>query len=282
MWLGLGLLSLLSAPTLIADGTQSGTAPHRLVHFSSAGSPAYGFIDNNTITPLVGDLFSGDYRAGSGSLALESVILLPATTPSKIIAVGLNYRSHMFSSRGDVPRLFSKLPSSLSGDGDPIWLYPDSTNLHYEGELVVIIGKTARNISVSEAPEYIFGVSAGNDVTDRSWQSSDLQWIRAKGADSFSPLAPWILRGADYNDLLVQTRVNGEVVQSESTKNLLFSVDEIVSYASHYFTLNPGDLIYSGTPGSTRRLSAGDVVEVSVQGVGAVTNRVIQRPPKPQ
>lgn len=158
-------------------------------------------------------------------------------------------------------------------------MFPDASNLHYEGELVVVIGKTARNIRPADAPEYIFGVTAGNDVTERNWQSSDLQWLRGKGADSFAPVAPWIATGLNYNNLLVQTRLNGKTVQAESTANLLFSIDEIVSYASRYFTLYPGDLIFTGTPGTTRAMSTGDVIEVEIEGVGILSN-IVEKPPQ--
>jgi 2-keto-4-pentenoate hydratase/2-oxohepta-3-ene-1,7-dioic acid hydratase in catechol pathway len=246
------------------------------VHFEHNNSPRYGLLSQEKVYLLKGTPFS-NYSKTNTIINLENTKLLPATSPSKILAVGLNYRSHLGSQRGSNPRLFSKVTSSLTATDTPVWLFPDSNNLHYEGELVIVIGKQAQNIKPEQAAEYILGVTAGNDITDRNWQSSDLQWLRGKGADSFSPIAPYIVTGLNYNNLLVETRVNGKTVQSERSSNLLFSVDEIVSYASQYFTLYPGDLIFTGTPGTTRALKAGDVVEVEVEGVGVVSNTVTKR-----
>ena len=243
------------------------------VHFNYKEKPYYGLLEGKKIRFISGDIFS-KHTVTSETVSLEQVTLLPATTPSKMIAVGLNYKSHNSSRRGAKPKLFSKLTSSLTAHNTPIWLFNGGDNLHYEGELVVVIGKKASNISVEEAPSIIFGVTAGNDVTERSWQSFDLQWLRGKGADSFSPVAPWITTNVNYNDLLVETRINGKTVQSESTKNLLFSVDEIVSYASKYFTLYPGDLIFTGTPGRTSAMNAGDIVEVEIEKIGLLRNTV--------
>ena len=139
-----------------------------------------------------------------------------------------------------------------------------------------MIGKRAKNVSVAAAPQHVFGVTAGNDVSERDWQKNDLQWFRAKAADTFGPLGPVIVKGLNYGDLLLQTRVNGEVLQSQRTKDLLFDVPTLVSYISKYVTLEPGDLIYTGTPGSTKAMKPGDVVEIEIEGVGVLRNRVEQ------
>ena len=131
-------------------------------------------------------------------------------------------------------------------------------------------------MSVADAGEYIFGVTAGNDVSERDWQANDLQWLRAKASDTFGPVGPTIVRGVNYDDLLVQTRVNGEVRQSESTADLIFDISTIVSYVSRYVRLLPGDLIFTGTPGSTQAMSPGDVVEIEVEHVGVLRNRVVR------
>ena len=142
-------------------------------------------------------------------------------------------------------------------------------------EMVIVIGREAKNVSESEAASFVFGVTAGNDLSERDWQSEDLQWFRAKGSDTFGPVGPAIARGLDHNDLLLQTRVNGEVRQSERTGDLLFDVEAIVSYVSRYVTLLPGDIIFTGTPGSTQALEPGDVVEVELEGVGVLRNPVV-------
>ena len=146
--------------------------------------------------------------------------------------------------------------------------------MHYEGELVVVIGKTASRVSVEQAGDYIFGITAGNDVSARDWQANDLQWFRAKASDTFGPLGPVIVTGLNYRDLLVQTRLNGEVMQSQRTKDHIHDIHEIVAHVSRTVTLYPGDLIFTGTPGTTSEMVPGDVVEIEVEGVGILENRV--------
>ncbi|MFQ5660315.1 MAG: fumarylacetoacetate hydrolase family protein [Gammaproteobacteria bacterium] len=247
----------------------------RYVRYRQNGAVSYGIVDGTTVHELSGNIFAEHHRTGN-SFELSAVKLLPPTAPSKILAVGRNYRSHGVFAGGKTPSLFAKLPSALIAGGDSI-IYPeDAGNLHYEGEMVVVIGKKAKNVTVDEAPDYIFGITAGNDVSERDWQANDLQWLRGKATDGFAPVGPVIAQGLDYNDLLVQTRVNGEIRQSERTRNMMSSVDQIVSYASRYFTLYPGDLIFTGTPGKTRAMQPGDVVEVEVQGVGILHNQVVK------
>jgi len=246
----------------------------KYVRYSYQGATSYGILEDDTVYQLDGDLFSSPSRTGV-SAALADVELLAPVVPSKVIAVGLNYRSHIGNAEpAEYPGLFAKYPTSIVGPGADIVIPADAENVHYEGELVVVIGKTAQNVSIEEAPDYIFGVTAGNDVSERNWQRNDLQWLRAKGADTFGPIGPVVVAGLDYNDLHVETRLNGDVRQAESTADLIFSVDTIVSYVSRYFTLYPGDIIFTGTPGSTRAMQPGDVVEIEVQGVGILRNPV--------
>ena len=145
--------------------------------------------------------------------------------------------------------------------------------------MVLIIGKVAQSVSVESAPDHIFAVAPGNDVSERAWQGGDLQWFRAKGADTFGPVGPVMVSGVNYNDLLLQTRLNGEVKQSQRTQDLIFGPAEIVSYVSKYVTLEPGDMIFTGTPGSTSAMNPGDVVEVELEGVGVLRNTVGGRRP---
>lgn len=272
------LLCALTAGTAVAP-TSAQQGVIRYVRYEHSGRAAYGILEGDTIRELEGDLFASPRPTGR-TLRLSEVRLLPPVQPSKVIAVGLNYRSHLGGRPvGDYPGLFAKLPSSLIASGDTIVIPPDATDVHYEGELVVVIGKKAKNISAAEAPHYIFGVTAGNDVSERVWQRSDLQWLRAKASDTFGPIGPAIATGLNYNDLLVQTRVNGEVRQSERTRDLIFDVPSIVSYVSRYITLLPGDVIYTGTPGTTAALRPGDVVEVEVEGVGVLRNVVAAQTP---
>jgi len=246
------------------------------VRYAAGGSVSYGILEGETIRPLKGDLF-GEPQPASGTVRLSEVQLLAPCQPSKVIAVGLNYKSHLGERpTATYPGLFAKLPSSIVGPDDLILLPPDAKNTHYEGELVIVIGKRAKNLTPAEAPRYIFGVTAGNDVSERDWQKADLQWFRAKTSDTFGPIGPVIAQGLNYDDLLVQTRVNGEVRQSQRTTDLIFNTSSIVSYISKYVTLLPGDLIFTGTPGQTKALSPGDLVEVEVEGVGVLRNKVVR------
>jgi 2-keto-4-pentenoate hydratase/2-oxohepta-3-ene-1,7-dioic acid hydratase in catechol pathway len=250
----------------------------KYVRYSSSGSTSYGLLEGETIRELSGDLFQSPRPTGK-SVRLADVTLLAPVAPSKVIAVGLNYKSHIGESpAAKYPGLFAKMPTSIVGPGANIVIPPGAGNVHFEGELVVVIGRRAKNVSVTDAPQYIFGVTAGNDVSERDWQRDDLQWFRAKAADTFGPLGPVIVRGINYGDLLLQTRVNGAVVQSQRTKDLIFDVPTIVSYISQFVTLEPGDVIYTGTPGTTKAMKPGDTVEVEIEGIGILRNRVVATP----
>jgi 2-keto-4-pentenoate hydratase/2-oxohepta-3-ene-1,7-dioic acid hydratase in catechol pathway len=232
-------------------------------------------LDGERIRELEGDIFA-EARETGGELVLSEVRLLAPCTPSKVIAIGLNYRSHLKGRpEPEYPGVFAMLPSAVVGPEDEIVIPPDAQDVHYEGELVVVIGKRAKNVPASQAAHYVFGVTAGNDVSERNWQRADLQWVRAKASDSFAPVGPTIATGLDYNDLLVQTRINGELRQSERTEDLIFDVETIVAYLSRYVTLLPGDIIFTGTPGTTESMNAGDVVEVEIEGVGVLRNTVV-------
>lgn len=262
-----GLLLLIGAETATAQVT-------RFVRFSANGATSYGTLEGEVIRQLSGGLFDPPKATGK-TFKLAEVKLLAPCEPRKVIAVGLNYKSHLGERpSATYPGLFAKMPTSIVGPGDDIVLPEDAKNAHYEGELVVVIGRRAKNVTAADAPNYVFGVTAGNDVSEREWQKADLQWFRAKASDTFGPLGPVIVQGLNYGDLLLQTRLNGEVVQSQRTKDLIFDVPTIVSYVSKFVTLEPGDVIYTGTPGTTRRMSPGDTVEIEIEGVGILRNKV--------
>jgi 2-keto-4-pentenoate hydratase/2-oxohepta-3-ene-1,7-dioic acid hydratase in catechol pathway len=235
-------------------------------------------LDGNTVNEISGGLF-GEHKPTGVTHRLSDVKLLAPCEPGKILAVGLNYKSHLGGRPQPAhPEIFYKPVTALQDPEEPIVIPNEATDVHYEGELVIVIGKKTRNVSPEEAAGAIFGVTAGNDVSERNWQhgqGKDLQWWRAKGSDTFAPLGPAIVTGADYANLLLQTRLNGEVVQKQTTGDLIFDCPAIVSRISGWVTLLPGDLIYTGTPGSTRRLSAGDVVEVELESVGVLRNAVV-------
>ena len=252
-----------------------GSETTKYVRYTHEAQESYGILEGDTVRELVGDIFSAPTLSGK-TLKLSEVHLLAPCKPTKVIAVGLNYRSHIGNRPiPEYPGLFAKYPSSIIGQEENIVMPSDATDLHYEGELVIVIGKKAKNISVSKAPNYIFGVTAGNDVSERKWQQADLQWLRAKASDTFGPVGPAIVTGLNYNDLLLQTRLNGELRQSERTKDLVYNVEAIVSYISHYVTLFPGDLIFTGTPGTTKAMKPNDIVEIELEGVGILRNKVV-------
>lgn len=244
------------------------------VRYRCDSRTCYGLLEGQTIHELLGRPFEEVALAGR-TVPLGSVHLLPPCEPTKIIAIGRNYRSHLGGRPApEAPGLFAKFPNCLIGAGDDIVFPPGAEDVHYEGEMVVVIGRRARLVPPGASPSFVFGVTAGNDVSERRWQAHDLQWLRAKSSDTFGPLGPAIVRGLDYNDLLLETRVNGEVRQSQRTRDLLFDVDALVCYITQVITLEPGDLIFTGTPGTTQALAPGDLVEVALEGVGVLSNRV--------
>jgi 2-keto-4-pentenoate hydratase/2-oxohepta-3-ene-1,7-dioic acid hydratase in catechol pathway len=247
------------------------------IRYRSGASACYGILEGDTVREIRGDLF-GSYTETVAKLNLSDVALLHPCQPGKILCVGLNYRSHLGSRPApDRPEIFYKPVSSLQDPEGPIVTPRDSTDLHYEGELVLVIGRQTKNASVDQARDAIFGVTCGNDVSERNWQhgpGKDLQWWRAKGCDTFAPLGPAIVSGLDYDSLLLRTRLNGEVVQKQYTSDLIFDCPTIVSYISRWVTLMPGDVIYTGTPGATRKMSPGDVVEVEIEGIGVLRNPI--------
>jgi 2-keto-4-pentenoate hydratase/2-oxohepta-3-ene-1,7-dioic acid hydratase in catechol pathway len=234
-------------------------------------------LEGETIREIRGGLF-GDHQETGAKHALSGVKLLVPCEPPKIFAVGLNYRTHLGERKApEHPEIFYKPVSCLQHPEEPIVIPTGALNVHFEGELVAVIGKTARRVTPAEGRDTIFGVTCGNDVSERDWQggpNKDLQWWRAKGSDTFGPLGPAIVQGIDYGNLALETRLNGKVVQKQSTSDLIFALPSIVSRISQYVTLGPGDLIYTGTPGSTSRLNPGDVVEVDIEGIGVLRNRV--------
>ncbi|MBI3471266.1 MAG: fumarylacetoacetate hydrolase family protein [Candidatus Solibacter usitatus] len=249
----------------------------KFVRFRKGGQTAHGILDGDAIREIRGGLFDSRQESGAKH-ALKDVKLLYPVEPTKILALAGNYRSHLGQQPAHpYPEIFYKPVSALQNPEDPILIPKDATDVHYEGELVLVIGKRARNLSVAEAREAIFGVTCGNDVSERQWQNGknkDVQWWRAKGADTFAPVGPVIARGLDYGRLAIQTRLNGKVVQKDSTSSLVHDGPATVSFVSRYLTLMPGDLIFTGTSGTTTRMVPGDVVEVEIEGIGVLRNKV--------
>ena len=258
----------------------------KFVRYRVGSKISYGELEGETIHEIEGDLFEhGPLPGGRGSgveRQLSEVKLLAPCTPSKILAVGRNYRSHLSGpvklAEPTRPEVFFKPPSSIQDPEGPIVVPPDSTNLHFEGELVLVIGRRLRNASKDQAREAIFGVTCGNDLSERDWQrgpDKDLQWWRAKGCDTFSPFGPAIVTGLEYGNLRLRTRLNGEVVQDQTTADFIFDAPTMVSFISRYLTLEPGDIIYTGTPGQTSPMKPGDTVEVEIEGIGVLRNHLV-------
>jgi 2-keto-4-pentenoate hydratase/2-oxohepta-3-ene-1,7-dioic acid hydratase in catechol pathway len=264
----IGALFIVDTPALMAQDTS------RYVRYEAGGETHHGLVEGETVHRLDGDFLAGGEPDGT-TIPLADVHLLPPVIPGKIVAVGLNYASHLGARDApEEPGLFAKYPSSIVGPGDDIVIPEGSRALHYEGELVLVMGRRASGVSAEESMDYVFGVTAGNDVSERVWQAADLQWLRAKGSDTFAPIGPEVVTGLNYTDALLRTRLNGEVVQEERTADLLFGVPEILEYVTRYITLEPGDLVFTGTPGTTQGMKPGDVVEVELEGVGVLRNTV--------
>lgn len=269
-------MGMTTSPLTAADSKVS-----RYARFQAGTTVAYGVIEGEKITQIEGDLF-GSWKKTSNTFDLKSVKLLVPTQPSQVLAMAGNYKSHLKNTpvpeKFQIPQAFFKSPSCLIPDGAEVVIPPGTNNVHFEAELVVVIGKLAKNVPEEKALDYVFGVTCGNDISARDWQKNDIQWWRAKGSDTFGPCGPIIVSGINYDDLRVQMRVNGKVLQDQSSKDLIHSVSKTVSFLSQHITLHPGDLIYTGTPGETSAIKPGDVMEVDVAGIGVLKNKVAGSP----
>ncbi len=273
------LLAAFAANTFALAQTRA--AVKRYVRFEQQGKTRFGRLEGDEIREISGDLFGAHLETGQ-SVNLADVKLRYPVDPPKVLAVGLNYKSHIGDNPVPTnPEIFYKPASALQDPGGPIVIPPGSKDLHYEAEFVIVMGKRARKVSAGEAPGCILGYTCGNDVSDRNWQNGtvdkkpDLQWWRAKGSDTFAPLGPCIAVGLDYSKSRIRLRLNGEVKQDQLVSDLLFGPPEIVSFVSRYVTLEPGDVIYTGTPGRTSAMKPGDTVEVEIDGIGVLRNPVV-------
>ncbi len=239
-------------------------------------APQYGWLLDDKIGEIDGDIF-GRYRRRDASLPRAEVKLLAPSQPSKIVCVGRNYVDHAKELGNEVPKvplLFLKPPSSIISSGEAIVLPPQSAQVEHEAELVVVVGKRGRHITTEDAKNYILGYTVGNDVTARDLQKTDGQWTRAKGFDTFCAFGPWIDTDFDPSDAVVTCRVNGQMRQMASTRDMVFSVATLVAYISSVMTLEPGDLIFTGTPAGVGPLKPGDRVDVEIDGLGGISNPV--------
>jgi 2-keto-4-pentenoate hydratase/2-oxohepta-3-ene-1,7-dioic acid hydratase in catechol pathway len=250
----------------------------RLLRFRYGDRIATGAVElgSDEVQVLRGTFFEDPLPTGE-VVPLDDVHLLAPVLPSKLVCVGKNYAAHAAEFGMEVPEeplLFLKPSTAVIGPTDPIQLLPISRRVDYEGELAVVIGRLARDVRAEDAGKYVLGYTCANDVTLRDLQKADDQWTRAKGFDGSCPLGPWIETDLDPTDVLVQTRLNGEVRQQASTSDMVFGVATLIEHITTFMTLLPGDAILTGTPEGVGRLADGDVVEVEVDGVGTLRNGV--------
>ena len=258
----------------------------KLARFRTGRRVAYGVVQGEEVVEIRGSIYTR-FRMTDTKHKLRDVKLLAPTEPMEMWGPGLNFNAHLeyaasvFENGGNAPPMpghpepWVKARGSLTGHEDPIILPKDSKGeVHYEGEAVAVIGKQCRRVTPTAARRFILGYTCGNDVSDRTWQSQDWTFWRAKGADTFAPVGPWIETDIDPQQLELIVRINGEEMQRANTKDMIFTFPEIVSYISQQVTLHPGDLIFSGTSGVTTAMKAGDTVEVDIPGIGVLCNPV--------
>ncbi len=248
----------------------------KIIRLIYRGEPRYGILKGDQVEIVHGYPFD-EIDVTGVSLALSKAELLSPVDPSKILAVGLNYKDHAEELDMDIPKephVFMKPISSLIGPGELI-IYPEmSSQVDFEAELVIVVGKIAAGIKSEEAADYIFGYTCGNDVTARDIQRKDKQWTRAKGFDTFCPVGPHIETRLDTSNINIRSRLNKELRQNGNTSQMAFDVFHLISYISEVMTLYPGDIILTGTPCGVDSMSPGDTIEVEIEGIGTLRNKV--------
>ena len=246
----------------------------KFARYEAHGETAYGVVEDNLVRQITTTPFE-PHRVTDHTHTLDQVRLLAPVVPRKVMAIALNYASHIPDRPPpEKPEPFFKNPTGIVGPEEAIILPPEAEKVDAEGELVVVMGRTAKRVSKADALDYVLGYTCGNDVSARPWQRADIQWWRAKGSDTFGPLGPFITTDLDPSKLNLMTRVNGEEKQASPTSGLLFDVPTIISAISEAVTLEPGDVIFTGTPGIPPELHPGDVVEVEVSEIGVLRNPV--------
>ncbi|MGI8701675.1 MAG: fumarylacetoacetate hydrolase family protein [Nocardioidaceae bacterium] len=257
----------------------------RIARFTTDEDPRFGVVagadGNEVVAAVVGDpLYSGIELTGEQFPLSDVRLLAPVIPRSKVACVGRNYADHAAELGSDVPAeplIFLKPNTSVVGPLEPVVYPAQSSDVHYEGELAVVIGRICRDVPVSRVADVVHGYTVGNDVTARDLQARDGQWTRAKGFDTFCPLGPWIETQLDPSDLEVRTELNGDLKQLGRTSAMIFDVPAVVAYITSFMTLLPGDVILTGTPAGVGPMRPGDDVSVTVQGIGTLTNRVVAR-----
>lgn len=270
-------VKLVALVVAMVFAASAGAQTITFVRYSQNGGPiSWGMVHDDGSIHQISDAPYNEYTHTGVVVQREDVKLEAPVDPKLVFMTAFNFRSHITGEPAEYPGLFLVPANSIVGPEDNIIRPADSTNLHYEAEMAIVVGKRAENVAVEDAHEYIFGVTGGNDVSERNWQGRDIQWVRAKGSRGFNAVGPVLVQGADYKNIQITGRLNGEVVQGENSSDLIFGMEEMLSYISTYFTLEPGDMIWSGTMGSTRAMNPGDVYEVELSGIGILRNQVVQ------
>lgn len=248
-----------------------------ICRYNAGNEPRYGVVSGTAVFALNGELFAHDVQAGKKVGEIGEIKLLVPVVPTKIVCVGRNYAAHAHELGNEVPNeplLFFKPPSALIAHQDAIILQPQMGHVDHEAELAVIIGRQAKNVGVHQALNYVAGYTCANDISDRDFQKKDGQWTRAKGFDTFCPLGPWINTDYDPSDVGIICNVNGNTRQVGRTNQLVFNVPTLISFISAIMTLMPGDVILTGTPAGVGPIRDGDVVDVTIEGIGDLSNPV--------
>ena len=264
----------------------------RIARFTVGEDPQYGVVtgdvddlgipsEDSMVVTLVGDpLYVGVKLTEEQHKLADVRLLAPVIPRSKVVGIGYNYAAHVAEMASDAPAeplMFLKPNTAVVGPNDPVFYPKQSSDVHYEGELAVVIGRICRDVSVERVKDVVYGYTIGNDVTARDLQKSDGQFARSKGFDSFCPLGPWIETDLDTSDLRLQTHLNGDLRQDGSTKQMIFDVAALVAHVSSVMTLLPGDVILTGTPEGVGPMNIGDEVDVTIAGIGTLTNKVVAR-----
>lgn len=247
--------------------------------FERNGETYYGQVDGDSLK-ILSDSPLGSFQETGESVKISDIRLLSPVSPNKVVAIGLNYKSHLGGRPGPkAPEPFLKASTSVIGNNDDIIIpkiaLDEGVKIQPEAELAVVIGKTCKGATQKNALDFVFAYTCGNDVSARDWQSNDLQWARAKSSDTFAPIGPWMTTDLDPTDIQVICRVNGEEKQNQNTSDLLHPLTKIIEYVSSVITLEIGDVLMTGTPGTPGDIHPGDVVEVEVSGVGVLRNPVV-------
>lgn len=251
----------------------------RYIRFRTANGVAWGIFEEGRVAEISSNPACG-YEMTDKYYELSQTKLLAPVEPGKIVCVGLNYRDHVKESQSatkvpEDPVLFLKPPSAVIGPGEKI-IYPEmAERVDYEAELGIIVGRKCHQVAEVEAEDYIFGFTCANDVTARDLQKKDVQWTRGKGFDTFCPVGPWVIDKLAYEDLSIESYLNGDLKQSARTSMMIFSVPFLMSFISKVMTLFPGDLILTGTPAGISPMKSGDRIEVRIEGIGSLVNDVV-------